>query len=617
MDRSDENLRRAGRFRGALLVVCVLSSILTASSCGTLEKPVPSPYFADAAPPAKRELRWSNGKLPKSFDPALAEAPPETDVVRAIYQGLTTIDPKTLNAAPAAAEKWSSSDNRTWIFQLRKDAKWTNGKNVTAQDFVRSWNRLAAMGDKAAHSDLLKNFDRLKAEKPKETTSPAPIEKPLKESNENVTANSPPISLETNTQASGQQNTAAREIKPGSLSESLAIKAESDLVLSVTLEMPDPDFPKLVANPIFSPIFGDGSEFQATSPETAIISNGPFRVAAFGKSALVLAKSDSFFDSGSVQLDAVRFVPVETTEEAVEAYRSGSVDVVTNTEFEPAALKLLAPFEDFRKMTHGALNLYEFNQSREPFSDRRVREALAIAIERERLTEGELEGSTRPAYRFLPFGGKQVPQLTQDVSRAKSLLESAGFPEGAGFPTVRLVINRNDIQQRIARAVARMWKQNLSIDTEIIVKETADIQAVRTSGDFDLIRKGVVFSTSDPQSNLAAIFDADHTREVEISKFGGHESKENSPANTSQKPVEDPAGRNLHEVGEQRSVADLVPTEAQALLDFPAIPLYFPTSYSLIKPYVHGYEPNGLDLFPLDDISIDNDWQPKRANGES
>ena len=608
------------RSRGALPLLCILSLALITASCGTLDKPVASPYFADAAPPARQELRWSNGRLPKSFDPALAETPPETDVVRAIYQGLTTIDPKTLNAAPAVAEKWSTPDNRRWTFQLRKDAKWTNGKNVTAQDFVRSWNRLTALGDKAAHSDLLKNFARLKAspaEKPKESPSPTPLEKPVKESNENGPANPPPISSETNTLAQGQQSASPHETKPVLLPEPPAVKAESDLVLSVTLEAADPDFPKLVANPIFSPIFGDGSEFQAAAPETAIVSNGPFRIAAVGKGALVLAKSDSYFDSDSVQLDAVRFVPAETTEEAVEAYRSGSADVVTNAEFEPAALKLLAPFEDFRKTTHGALNLYEFNQSREPFSDRRVREALAIAIERERLTEGELEGSTRPAFRFLPFGGKQVTQLTQDAARAKSLLESAGFPDGAGFPTIRLVINRNDTQQRIARAVARMWKQNLNIDTEIIVKETADMAAVRAGGDFDLIRRGVVFSTSDPQSNLAAVFAADRIAEPETSKFSAHEPKENPPANSAQKAGEDRPSINSHETLEQRRTAEAVPTEAQALFDFPAIPLYFPTSYSLIKPYVHGYEPNGLDLFLLDDISIDSNWQPKRANGES
>jgi hypothetical protein len=60
-----------------------------------------------------------------------------------------------------------------------------------------------------------------------------------------------------------------------------------------------------------------------------------------------------------------------------------------------------------------------------------------------------------------------------------------------------------------------------------------------------------------------------------------------------------------------------LPTETDALYELPAIPLYFPTSYALIKPYVHGFEPNGLDLFLLDEITIDNGWQPKAANGES
>ena len=106
-----------------------------------------------------QEFRWSNGRLPKSLDPARAASAPETDVVRGLFEGLTDIDPKTLVARPAAAESWSSSDDfKVWTFELRHDAKWSNGKRVTAQDFVRSWRRLAELGEGAAHSDILSNI---------------------------------------------------------------------------------------------------------------------------------------------------------------------------------------------------------------------------------------------------------------------------------------------------------------------------------------------------------------------------------------------------------------------------------------------------------------------------
>ena len=154
---------------GRMTIVSALMVLacIVIPGCGNLERPGNSPYFADVVPPAKQELRWSNGKLPKSFDPAMAAVPPETDIVRAIYEGLTVTDPKTLEAAPAVAEKWSSSDGyRIWKFELRRDTKWTNGKSVTAYDFVHAWTRLADLGEAAAHPELLHNFARLKSVKP-------------------------------------------------------------------------------------------------------------------------------------------------------------------------------------------------------------------------------------------------------------------------------------------------------------------------------------------------------------------------------------------------------------------------------------------------------------------
>src|SRR5689334_9302055 len=88
-----------------------------AASCSQVKTPEPDQYLSASTPPQVQELRWSNGKLPKSFDPARAAAAPETDIACALFEGLTEIDPASLNAVPAAAEKWSvSGDGRTWTF---------------------------------------------------------------------------------------------------------------------------------------------------------------------------------------------------------------------------------------------------------------------------------------------------------------------------------------------------------------------------------------------------------------------------------------------------------------------------------------------------------------------
>ena len=145
------------------LHLCLILAVLLLSACSELEKPKTEPFYSQTAPPQKKEFRWSNGKMPKSFDPALASAPPETDLVRAIFEGLTDTDSKTLEAIPSVAEKWTASeDYKIWTFYLRKEAKWSNGERVTAADFVRSWKRLAEMSDRVPHRKLLENIVGIK-----------------------------------------------------------------------------------------------------------------------------------------------------------------------------------------------------------------------------------------------------------------------------------------------------------------------------------------------------------------------------------------------------------------------------------------------------------------------
>src|SRR5438045_4201143 len=116
-------------------------------------------YYGRVIVPKSQEFRWSDGGLPQVFDPAFAAAPPDTDVVRALFEGLTDYDPNTLKATPGVAERWESSDDgRVWTFFLRSDARWSTGEPVTAADFVASWERTLRLGDLAPHTDLLNDI---------------------------------------------------------------------------------------------------------------------------------------------------------------------------------------------------------------------------------------------------------------------------------------------------------------------------------------------------------------------------------------------------------------------------------------------------------------------------
>lgn len=580
--------------------------------------------------------------MPKSFDPARAAAPPETDLVRAVYEGLTEADPVTLKPVPAIASAWTSSENyRVWIFNLRRDAKWSNGKTVTASDFVRSWKRLAEMSGELSHRDLLQNIAGI----PVETKSVEPRNErsvssesflnqlssqklitPQNQTNSDTTVALPKTEPKESVPP-GKTERAEAERKPG-INEKNEIKfgveAVSDYVLKVSLIAPDKDFPSLVAHPIFRPIFGDGNNFKTEELNAGIVTNGAFRIVSVGQDGITLDRAENYWNADQVGIERVRFVPTENAEKALEAYRAGEIDAMTNADFAPLALKLLTPYDDFRQTTHGALNFYEFNRQKPAFADRRVREALAISIERERLTEGDLEGASEPAFGFSPFHEEDAAQIVQDAEKAKKLLADAGFPNGENFPVIKLVINRNDLQQRVARSVAKMWKQNLNVETEIVSRDATEIEAARESGDYDLIRRGVVLPTNDTAVNMLAIFDP-QKKIMESVKDSGEAARadEDKPVNLPENTVSE-ARADGKSTGKQEATeifenenGALILTEAAAIAELSAIPLYFPTSYSLVKPYILGFETNALDAPLLREVRIDNAWQPKENKGES
>src|SRR6185436_6946446 len=267
----------------------------------------------------------------------------------------------------------------------------------------------------------------------------------------------------------------AREKRPVRLD----VSAPDDHTLIVRLNKPDKDFAKLVSHPIFRPVFGSGEALNKKQLNPKIVTNGAFRITAIDENGISLERSETYWNRENVGLDRVSFVPAARADEALESYRTGKVDAVTNADFAPLAQKVFSSYADIRRNDFAALNFYEVNHKKPPFNDRRVREALAISIERERLLTGELEGVAKPALSFLPFAITTKNKLVQDKDRARDLLEQAGFDDGRGFPVIRLVVNRNENQQRIARTVAKMWKDNLNIDTELVIKESSEIAETR------------------------------------------------------------------------------------------------------------------------------------------
>jgi oligopeptide transport system substrate-binding protein len=591
------------RDRYAATVLLAAAAALFAS-CTQVKPPELDQYISATAPPGKQELRWSNGKLPKSFDPARAAAAPETDIVCALYEGLTEIDPATLNAVPAAAEKWSvSEDGRTWTFHLRKEAKWSNGKRVTTADFVSSWKRAAGLGTNAAHPEL---FENIIGFEPKAETEKRSSTEPVKEQPNERRANGP---FDTGATSDSKETEA-----PAPRSHLIGIVAIDDVTLNIALIKPDNDLPKLVSDPAFRPVFGDGANFDAAPLDTAIVTNGPFTLAEVSNSGVIAQRSESYWNKAAIKLERIRFVPTDNAEAALEAYKNGELDAITNSDFEPLALKLLAPYGDFRQTTHNALNLYDVNTRSAPFNDRRVREALSTAIDRQRIVDSEFQGTAEAADDFLPISRSGDGSLDYDPAYARDLLIRAGFENGAGFPQVRLVVNRNDIQQRVARLVARMWKQNLNVDTEVILKDPAELDAANANGEFDIIRRGVVLPTLDEAAVLAAIFHPAGPAAGPTSTASGAETNSQLGLRSGEQPHGPSSLDKLSGRSTQPAHSTSVTSAADALYELYSIPLYSPNAYSLVKPYVHGLQITGLGSISVRNISIDNNWSPPKAS---
>jgi ABC-type oligopeptide transport system substrate-binding subunit len=572
------------------------------------------PYYGRAVSPRAQEFRWSDGGLPQVFDPALAAVPPDTDAVRAIYEGLTEYDPKTLAPVPGVAARWeSSSDSREWIFHLRRDARWSTGEPVTAQDFVRSWQRTLELGDRAPHAKLLKNIQGVASSEVNPTLPPVPAAPQPEQAQ---------TARESNKKEEAKKETKVEAPKP------LPFGAEAidDYTLRVRLQRPDPGFPALASHPIFRPVHksdslpGDSVSVSVQRP----VSNGAFQLSKVEGDSVVLERAKNYWDAQAVSLQRVQFVPAKDAESALAAYRAGEVDAVTNAGFEPLALKLLAPYKDFRRATFGALTYYSFNTARPPFDDARVREALSIAIDRDRISEDQLGGATEPAKKFLPAqmpgaadaAHAEVPLIERDVERARGLLADAGYPQGQKFPKIRLLVNRNAQQRQIAETISAMWRNVLGVETEIVLKDWEEYEIAFRSGDYDIARRSYVMQTADESSSLREMFETEAQGIAPVPQ---------ATEQSAEKKTEDARNAgglgDVTKEGSDKSIINALPaplpilSETQALKELPAMPIYFASSYALVKPYVVGFETNLLDAPSLKRVRIDTSWQqqPKQA----
>jgi ABC-type oligopeptide transport system substrate-binding subunit len=305
----------------------------------------------------KDVLVINNPSEASTLDPGLARGSIEHRILIGLFEGLVTLEPGTLKPRPGVAERWEvSPDGRTYTFHLR-DCEWSDGRKVTAGDFVYAWTRVLTPSTPTDYARILYFIRGAEAFNTKASPDPS----------------------------------------------GLGLRARDDRTLEVELANPCPFFPELCAFFTYYPVRRDviekhGSEW--TRPGH-LVSNGPFLLKERKvKEATTIERNPRYWDAARVRLPRVRFLAIENRATAWTLYKEGACDFVTTLPLDQVEEIMKRP--DYRGEAHLATYFYAFNVTRPPLDDPRVRRALSLAADRETLVARVLRQGQAPAYHLVP-----------------------------------------------------------------------------------------------------------------------------------------------------------------------------------------------------------------------
>ena len=443
----------------ALLAVTGL--ILTLSGCGDYQSNVES---------GNREgtLHWGNGTEPQSLDPHIATGVPEHHIISSLMEGLVHKDGETLEPRPGVAKSWDiSADGRVYTFYLRQDARWSNGDLHNAHDYVWSWWRALqpALGNLYAYMYF-------------------------------------PIAN-------------AKAYYDGEISDfsQVGVKALDDYVLQVTLTEPIPYFLQLLDHYSTYPVHRATIEKFGTADQRGtrwtfegnIVGNGAFQLKEWKiNRRITVERNPHYWNAENVRLNQVVFYPTEnvTTEERM--FRAGQLHY---SGIPSDKIQAYSQSDDpsLRIQPYLGVYFYRLNVDKPQLSDKRVRRALGMTINRDQLVSQITKGGQIPAYAITPpgtMGYYPESDLTFDPEGAKKLLAEAGYPNGEGFPTTEILYNTSEGHRKIAVALQQMWKKHLNIDVILLNQEWKVYLDTVSNHHYEIARAGWIGDYVDPNNFL-------------------------------------------------------------------------------------------------------------------
>jgi len=496
-------------------------------------------------------LHYGNGIEPEGLDPHIVTGESENKIVSALFEGLVTKNPETLEAEPGVAESWEiSEDGTVYTFHLREDSLWSNGDTVTAEDFVWSWMRLLTPELGAQY-----NYNLF------------PVE--------------------------NAERYANGEIKDFNL---VGVKALDDFTLQVQLNSPTPYFLQLLDHystfPVHRPTIEQfGTISDQLSPWARVgnlVGNGPFTLTEWQiNSHLRVEKNPDYWDADKVRLNAVVFYPTENLVTEDRMYRDGQLHRTKEILLDRiAGYRAERPEEVTIEPWLGSY-FYMFNTTKAPFDDVRVRKALAMAIDRELLVESILADIFQPSYSLTPpdtLGYFPPKTFSYDPEGARQLLAEAGYPGGEGFPAFDVLYNTHEDHRRLAVALQQMWASELNVPAQLVNQEWKVYLENQDNMNYDVSRRGWIGDYVDPNTFL----------DMYVTDGGNNKTGFSSARYDEIILREAPRTLDRDARYELYKEAETILMESMAIL-----PIYTYSTKHLMHPSLHGMPSNIMDYVNL------------------
>jgi len=490
-------------------------------------------------------LHRDNGQEPQTLDPHLAEGLPSAQILRDLFEGLTSESPEG-RIIPGAAIRWNiSRDGKTYTFYLRRDALWSNGDPVTAEDFVYGLRRSANPATASKYAQVL-----------------LPIEN-------------------------------AEEVLAGNLpTNELGVTAMDDFTLQIRMRDPTPYFLALLSHSSTYPVhqasvLEHGSAFSRPGN---LVSNGAYVLDEWViRSRIALVKNKNYWDAANVILEKVIYYPFEDQSTALKRFRAGKLQWtsgVPNNQFK----WLLKHYPDELVISPWLGSyFFGFNLEREPFIENpELRLALLLALDRDLLTKKVTQFGELPSFTLVPPGIRDyvspIPEWAEWTqaereAEAKRLYAVAGYSEENPLKfEIRYTAGENN--KKMALAASSLWKQVLGVQATLLNEEyKVFLQNREQKVLTQVFQAGWISDYADPYSFLN-LFRSGHGR----NDYG--------------------YSNDLYDALLDEVAAERIPsrrrrlmyeTERLLLADVPFIPFYTYVTKRMANPRLKGWQSNVMD----------------------